>query len=44
MKCITQTPCVVEVLSKSAISQELRASIIKKASLLDKESKNKKKK
>ncbi len=43
-KCIPQQPCAVEVLSKSAISQELRASIIKKASVLDKESKNKKKK
>ena len=43
-KCISQQPCKVEILSKSAISQELRTSIIKKASLLKKESTNKKKK
>ena len=43
-KCASQQPCKVEILSKSAISQELRTSIIKKASLLEKESKNKKKK
>ena len=43
-KCIPQQPCEVDVLSKSTISQELRTSIIKKASLLEKESKDKKKK
>ena len=40
---IHEKPCEVEVLSKSAISQELRSTIIRKASLLEKESKNKKK-
>lgn len=43
-KCVPQQPCEVDILSKSAISQELRTSIIKKASLLEKESKDKKKK
>ena len=43
-KCVPQQPCVVDVLSKSSISQELNTSIVKKASLLEKESKNKKKK
>ena len=43
-KCIPQQPCEIDVLSKSTISQELRTSIIKKASLLEKESKDKKKK
>lgn len=43
-KCIPQQPCEVDILSRSAISQELRTSIIKKASLLEKESKDKKKK
>ena len=42
-QCKPQKPCEVEVLSKSAISQELRSTIIRKASLLEKESKNKKK-
>ena len=42
-KCLSQQPCEVEVLSKSAISRELRTSIIKKASLLEQESKKKKK-
>ena len=41
-KCLSQQPCEVEVLSKSAISRELRTSIIKKASLLEQESKKKK--
>ena len=43
-KCVPQQPCVVDVLSESSISQELNTSIVKKASLLEKESKNKKKK
>ena len=42
--CNAQQACVVNILSNSAISQELRTSIIQKASLLEKESKNKKKK
>ena len=42
-KCSSQQTCDVEILSQSAISQELRTSIIKKASLLEKETKNKKK-
>ena len=42
--CDSQQSCTVNILSNSAISQELRTSIIQKASLLEKESKNKKKK
>ena len=42
--CNSQQSCAVNILSNSAISQELRTSIIQKASLLEKESKNKKKK
>ena len=42
--CNAQQACTVNILSNSAISQELRTSIIQKASLLEKESKNKKKK
>ena len=42
--CSSQQSCTVNILSNSAISQELRISIIQKASLLEKESKNKKKK
>ena len=42
--CGSQQSCTVNILSNSAISQELRTSIIQKASLLEKESKNKKKK
>lgn len=42
--CGSQQSCSVKILSNSAISQELRTSIIQKASLLEKESKNKKKK
>lgn len=43
-KCSSQQTCDVEVLSQSTISQELRTSIIKKASLIERENKNKKKK
>ena len=42
-KCNTQQTCTVDILSNSTISQELRTSIIRKASLLQKDSKNKKK-
>ena len=42
-KCTTQQTCAVNILSNSTIGQELRTSIIRKASLLQKESKNKKK-
>ena len=42
--CNSQQSCAVNILSNSAISQELRTSIIQKASLLEKEAKNKKKK
>ena len=42
-KCNTQQTCTVDILSNSTIGQELRTSIIRKASLLQKESKNKKK-
>ena len=43
-KCSSQQTCDVEILSQSTISQELRTSIIKKASLIERENKNKKKK
>ena len=43
-KCTTQQTCAVNILSNSTIGQELRTSIIKKASLLQIDSKNKKKK
>ena len=43
-KCSSQQSCAVDVLSNSTISQELRTSIIKKASLLEQDSKKKKKK
>ena len=42
-KCTTQQTCAVNILSNSTIGQELRTSIIKKASLLQIDSKNKKK-
>ena len=42
--CNSQQSCKVNILPNSTISQELRTSIIQKASLLEKESKNKKKK
>ena len=42
-KCTTQQTCAVNILSNSSIGQELRTSIIKKASLLQIDSKNKKK-
>ena len=42
--CGSQQSCKVNILSNSAISQELRTSIIQKASLLEKEFKSKKKK
>ena len=42
-KCTAQQTCAVNILSNSTISQELRTSIIRKASLLQIESKNKKK-
>ena len=41
--CTTQQTCAVNILSNSTIGQELRTSIIRKASLLQIESKNKKK-
>ena len=43
-KCSTQQSCAVNLIADSAISQELRISIIKKASLIEKDSKNKKRK
>ena len=43
-KCSTQQSCSVNLMSNSTISQELRTSIIKKASLIERDSKNKKKK
>ena len=43
-KCGSSQSCAVDILPNSKISQELRTSIIRKASLLEKDSKNKKKK
>ena len=43
-KCGSSQSCAVNTLPNSKISQELRTSIIRKASLLEKDSKNKKKK
>tara|TARA_B100001121_G_C18601602_1_gene579821 strand:- start:433 stop:972 length:540 start_codon:yes stop_codon:yes gene_type:complete len=43
-KCGSNQSCTVDILPNSKISQELRASIIRKASLIEKDSKNKKKK
>ncbi len=42
--CASSQSCAVNILPNSKISQELRTSIIRKASLLVKDSKNKKKK
>ena len=42
-QCIPQQACQVVVMPKSAISEELLSTIIRKASLLEKKSKNKKK-
>ena len=42
--CNSQQSCAVNILSNSAISQELRTSIIQKARILEKKYKNKKKK
>ena len=41
-KCNSSMNCTVKILPKSTISQELRTTIIKKAALLEKESKTKK--
>ena len=43
-KCPSQTSCSINLLNKSTISDELRSSIIRKASLIEKTSNNKKKK
>ena len=41
--CKAAASCTVEILNNSTISQELRSSIVKKAALLEKQEKNKKK-
>ncbi len=41
--CKNNTSCTTKILSNSAISQELKTTIIKKAALLEKEAKTKKK-
>ena len=41
-KCNSNMNCIVKILPNSTISQELRTTIIKKAALLEKESKTKK--
>jgi len=42
--CKTSSTCTVKILNNSAISQELRSTIIKQAALLESEAKDKKKK
>jgi|TARA_B100001093_G_scaffold452586_1_gene460726 hypothetical protein len=42
--CNTTSSCTVKILNNSTISEEIRTSIIKKAALLEKQAKNKKKK
>ena len=42
--CKSNSSCNVKIVDNSTISQELRSTIIRKAALLEKESKNKKKK
>ena len=41
--CETNSACTIKMVQNSKISQELKTSIIKKAALINKQSKNKKK-
>ena len=42
-KCVKQTDCRISLLSDNKIVSELRSTILRKAALLEKDGKNKKK-